>query len=124
MKRILMIVAAVLVATFAFAKIEIPKTLKIGEAAKKQPAVTFNHEQHATKLAKSCDVCHHKDKGLTAESAKKPEKCSACHLDPKDPKVPGMREMSLTKNPMHIRCIGCHKAEKKGPAVCTQCHRK
>ena len=124
MKRILMIVAAVLVATFAFAKIEVPKEVKIGEAARKQPAVTFNHEQHATKLAKSCDTCHHKDKGLTAASEKKPEKCSVCHLDPKDPKVPSMREMSLTKNPMHERCIGCHKTEKKGPTVCTQCHKK
>ena len=50
MKRILMMAAAVLVATFAFAKIEVPKEVKIGEAAKKQPAVTFNHGEHAAKL--------------------------------------------------------------------------
>jgi len=51
------------------------------------------------------------------------KKCSQCHLDPKD-KAPTMREMSLTKNPFHIRCIGCHKAQKKGPIVCTGCHVK
>jgi len=124
MKRILMTLATMFFAAFAFAKIEVPKTVKIDEAAKKQPAVTFNHEQHATKLAKSCDVCHHTEKGLTAASEKKPAKCSTCHLDPKAAKTPSMREMSLTKNPMHIRCIGCHKAEKKGPTVCTQCHKK
>ncbi len=124
MKKTILFVAAAFFAIFAFAKIEVPKTVKIGEAAKKQPAVTFDHEKHATKLVKSCDVCHHKEKGLTAASEKKPEKCSACHLDPKDPKVPNMREMSLTKNPFHEKCLACHKAEKKGPTTCTQCHKK
>lgn len=122
MKRVLMILTAFLFASFALAKVELPKSVTIG--AKKQPPVTFNHEKHATKLAKSCDVCHHTTKGLTAASDKKPEKCSACHMNPKDPKVPNMLDASLTRNPMHARCIGCHKAEKKGPTVCAQCHRK
>ena len=124
MKRILLILATMLIATIAFAKIEVPKEVKIGEAAKKQPAVTFNHGEHAAKLAKSCETCHHTAKGLTAASEKKPEKCSACHLDPKEAKVPSMREMSLTKNPFHMVCIKCHKDSKKGPTSCTQCHKK
>ena len=101
-----------------------PGTIKIDEAAKKQPAVTFDHSKHALTRAKSCDTCHHTQKGLKTDEGTKVVKCSTCHLDPKDAKVPSMREMSLAKNPFHIRCISCHKAEKKGPAACTGCHVK
>ena len=99
-----------------------PATTSIAAAAKKQAAVPFSHGKHAT-LAKSCDTCHHVNKGLTRETDKSVKKCSACHLDPKAG-VPSMREMSLQKNPMHVRCIGCHKEQKKGPTACTGCHVK
>jgi hypothetical protein len=104
---------------------QIPETIIINAAAKKQPPVPFTHAKHATTLAKTCDTCHHLQKNLTAEKVKdmKVVKCSTCHLDPKG-EVPSMREMSMTKNPFHIRCISCHKAEKKGPVVCTACHKK
>jgi hypothetical protein len=101
-----------------------PGTLKIDAAAKKQPAVTFSHEKHATTHVKSCDTCHHTQKGLKSDSGAKVVKCSTCHLDPKNPKIPSMREMSLTKNPFHTRCITCHKEQKKGPTTCTTCHKK
>lgn len=101
-----------------------PATIKIDAAAKKQPAVTFTHEKHATTLVKSCDTCHHTQKGLKSDKETKVAKCSTCHLDPKDPKVPSMRELSLTKNPLHVRCITCHKEQKKGPTACAQCHKK
>lgn len=117
-----------LILTFlaAAASAHYPGVLKIDEAAKKQPAVTFDHAKHGDTLAKSCDTCHHTQKGLTKAQTDKVDvkKCSSCHLDPKDAKMPGMREMSLTKNPFHIRCIACHKEQKKGPTVCTQCHKK
>jgi hypothetical protein len=99
-----------------------PATVKIDAAAKKQPAVSFPHEKHM-KLAKTCDVCHHTEKGLTADSKVEVKKCSTCHLDPKD-KAPSMREMSMTKNPFHMKCIACHKEQKKGPVACTACHKK
>lgn len=115
-----------LTATFAFA--HYPATIKIDEAAKKQPPVTFNHAKHGDTLVKSCDTCHHTQKGLTKEqnatNKVDVKKCSTCHLDPAKPTMPSMREMSMTKNPFHIRCIGCHKEQKKGPTVCTQCHVK
>lgn len=103
-----------------------PETVTIKAAQKKQPAVTFAHSQHSTKLAKSCDVCHHTQKGLTAAKATATNvvKCTVCHLDPKKSGVPSMREMSLTKNPFHIRCISCHKEQKKGPTACALCHKK
>lgn len=99
-----------------------PAKTAISAAAKKQPAVPFAHDKHIAR-AKSCDTCHHTDKGLTKDSDKDVKKCSTCHLDPKAG-VPSMREMSLTKNPFHIACIKCHKEQKKGPAACAGCHVK
>ncbi|MGN6184139.1 MAG: cytochrome c3 family protein [Thermoanaerobaculia bacterium] len=101
-----------------------PATIKINEAAKKQPAVNFSHEKHTKLVAGKCDTCHHTQKGLTTDKDTKVAKCSTCHLDPKNAKTPSMREMSLAKNPFHIRCIACHKEQKKGPVVCTGCHLK
>jgi hypothetical protein len=103
-----------------------PGKIKIDAAQKKQPAVAFDHATHGDKRAKDCGTCHHTQKTLTKALVDKMDvkKCQECHLDPKDPKIPSMREMSLTKNPMHIRCISCHKEQKKGPVVCTGCHKK
>lgn len=111
-------------ATAAFA--HYPTKLKIDAAAKKQPAVTFDHAKHGDTLAKSCGVCHHTQKDLIKAHTNTTDvkKCSECHLDPKVAKIPSMREMSPTKNPMHIRCIACHKEQKKGPVACTGCHVK
>ena len=110
-------------ATSAFA--HYPGKVKVDVAAKKQPPVTFDHAKHGDTLVKSCDTCHHTEKGLTKAQTDKVDvkKCSECHLEPQG-KVPSMREMSLTKNPMHIRCVGCHKEQKKGPQACTACHKK
>ncbi|MGA7616894.1 MAG: cytochrome c3 family protein [Thermoanaerobaculia bacterium] len=126
MRKLMSVAAAfafLLVTTLASAQQKAPDTVKIDAAAKKQPAVTFPHAQHE-KLVKTCDTCHHTNKGLTAANAKDVKKCSDCHLNPTDAKVPSMAEMSMTKNPFHIKCIGCHKAEKKGPAMCKDCHKK
>ena len=110
------------------ARAHYPESIKIDEAAKKQPPVVFPHAIHGDKLVAKCDTCHHTQKGLTKEQNATNKidvkKCSTCHLDPKDANVPSMREMALNKNPFHIRCISCHKEQKKGPTVCNQCHKK
>ncbi len=124
MRKILYLVLAIvacLTAAIAFAD-KIPATVTINAAAKKQAPVVFPHEKHTT-LVKTCDTCHHTNKGLTADSKVKVEKCSSCHLKAQG-KVSTMSDMSLTKNPMHIRCVGCHKTLKKGPVTCTACHKK
>jgi hypothetical protein len=120
-------VLTILIATALFA--HDPQTITIKAAQKKQPPVVFAHGKHSGTLVKQCDTCHHTQKGLTEKTATATSvvKCTVCHLDPKKPNIPSMREMSLTKNPFHIRCIGCHKtttAAKKGPTVCTGCHKK
>lgn len=102
-----------------------PEKVTLKAAVAKQGPVTFAHAKHA-QLIKTCDTCHHNHKGMTAENTKadtKVTKCTTCHLDPKD-KAGSMREMSLTKNPFHSLCLGCHKKDKKGPATCTGCHAK
>ncbi|MEA2488467.1 MAG: hypothetical protein QOH21_259 [Acidobacteriota bacterium] len=121
MKRLIVVLLVVFTAMAVFAD-RGPVKLVIKAAAKKQPPVTFAHEKHA-KLAKSCDTCHHTQKGLKSDT-EKVVKCTTCHLDPKKPNIPSMREMSMTKNPFHIRCISCHKAQKKGPTACAACHAK
>jgi len=116
-------ILSLFVATLAFG--HYPGKVKVDVAAKKQPPVTFDHAKHGDTLVKSCDTCHHTNKGLVKAHAEKTEvkKCSGCHLEAKG-KTPSMREMSLTKNPMHIRCVGCHKDNKKGPTACNGCHKK
>ena len=126
MRRIIFFFLIVLAATIALASF--PDKVKIDEAQSKQPAVTLDHAKHAEKLAKDCAVCHHTQKDLTKDAAVankvQVKKCAECHLNPAKADIPSAKEMSMTKNPYHIRCIGCHKEEKKGPTVCNQCHVK
>ena len=102
-----------------------PGKIKIDAAAKKQPPVLFDHAKHGDTLAKSCDTCHHTQKGLTKAQVEKVDvkKCSECHLKAQG-KMGTMADMIPAKNPMHVRCIGCDKEQKKGPTVCTKCHIK
>jgi hypothetical protein len=124
MQKIVLVVALLSLAP-AITLAHYPTTVKVDTAAKKQPPVPFNHGKHGDTLVKSCDTCHHTHKGLTKAQTDTVDvkKCSECHLEPKG-NVPSMREMSLTKNPLHIRCINCHKEGKKGPTACTGCHKK
>ena len=119
-KTLLVALMLVFIAVAVFAAV--PEKVVINAAAAKQPAVTFPHAKHVA-MGKACDTCHHTQKGLTADKAADVKKCSSCHLDAKAP-VPSMREMSMTKNPFHIKCINCHKESKKGPTVCKDCHVK
>ena len=116
-------VLSVFVAT-ALLAVTVPEKVTIEAAKSKQPAVTFDHAKHATTYARSCDTCHHNQKGLTKDTKEPVKKCTSCHLDTKGAVMPSAREMSMTKNPFHIRCAGCHKTEKKGPVACNGCHVK
>ncbi|MCX7894806.1 MAG: cytochrome c family protein [Thermoanaerobaculum sp.] len=111
-----------LVAAAAVAAVQLPETVTLDKAKNKQAPVVMSHKLHAEKIA--CDTCHHTQKGLTAQTATEVPTCASCHLDPAKPEVPSMREMSLTKNPLHKLCIDCHKKEAKGPTKCAECHKK
>ena len=101
-----------------------PAKITIDDAAKKQPAVTFDHAAHG-KLTK-CETCHHTQKGLDAKAATEVATCASCHLTPKEATTPKISEMSPTKNPYHIGCVKCHKDAKnpKAPVKCAECHKK
>lgn len=124
MKRtaVVLILTLLAVATVALAAQQPPEEVVIDAAADKQSAVTFPHADHLERVD-DCTTCHHTAEGLTLESDVKVETCSACHLDPEEG-VPGMREMSLKKNPFHMVCVDCHKTEEKGPTKCFDCHPK
>lgn len=130
MKKLAMVVLSVMVvmlfATGAFAvkANAAPAKITIDDAAKKQPAVTFDHAAHG-KLTK-CETCHHTQKGLTATATTEVATCASCHLNPEKAETPKISEMSMTKNPYHISCVKCHKDSKnaKAPTKCTECHKK
>jgi cytochrome c553 len=98
--------------------------ITIDDAAKKQPAVTFDHAAHG-KLTK-CETCHHTQKGLTDKSTDEVATCASCHTTPEKATTPKISEMSPTKNPYHIGCVKCHKESKnaKAPTKCAECHKK
>jgi hypothetical protein len=120
--RIAALMVLCLGVTLAFAH-HGPDKIVIDDAVAKQPAVPFDHGKHAQTLVKSCDTCHHTSKGLKTDEGTKVPSCASCHLEPKGA-VGSIREASLTKNPYHQLCIGCHKGEKKGPTLCKDCHKK
>ena len=98
-----------------------PKQVTLDKCKKKKPGVAFDHEAHSKKHKIKCDQCHkHKD------GKKKKGKCSdaKCHAGKAADKKPGCAEASLKKNPYHIKCVGCHKKNKKGPKKCKECHKK
>lgn len=122
--KILGVAAAALAVTFALsAAVKAPDEVVIDAAKDKRAAVTFPHAEHVENVD-SCVTCHHTSEGLTASSGQEVESCAACHLDPESADVPGMREMSLKKNPFHMTCIDCHKEQTKGPTKCDDCHPK
>lgn len=114
-------IAFMLAGVIAFAAV--PEKVTIKAAVAKQGPVTFDHAKHAATLVKTCETCHHNHKGLTKETKTEVKKCTACHLDTKGTIIT-MRDPTMTKNPFHVRCTGCHKTAKKGPVVCTGCHAK
>ena len=99
--------------------------ISIKGCQKKKPPVSFDHAAHVKLLkgAKSCEGCHHKVQGKPA----KDPACTSCHSKPQGAKLGTCADASLSKNPLHVNCIGCHKKElaagkTKAPTKCAQCH--
>ncbi len=83
-------------------------TIEIDVIRKNQPTVPFRHKSHKT-LA--CRMCHHED------ARGREQRCSGCHEEKADGKVAGLKEA------YHRKCIACHKKARRGPVVCTRCHK-
>ena len=88
----------------------------------RRPRAVFRHEEH-NELARieECNVCHHvydDNNRLVEDESSEDQRCSDCHQ-----LVASGRKPPLMKA-FHLNCKGCHKAEKKGPTMCGQCHVK
>jgi len=125
-------IIAVILTSSAFlvaAAAEMPQQVTLQGCGTKQPPVEFDHVKH-TERVPECATCHHTQADLTAANAEAVQTCNSCHKDPKDAKTPSCDQMSPTKNPYHIRCMGCHRdqvkkdASLKAPTKCTDCHKK
>jgi len=79
---------------FAFAAAAVDAPKAPVKMEAKQGTVTYDHSKHA---ALKCDTCH---KGAPGKIA------------------------GLNKDNGHKMCQECHKAEKKGPQKCADCHKK
>jgi cytochrome c553 len=97
--------------------------------------VYFDHKSHEMLVSSdpnwpfkaqrtaACSGCHHStnSKGVTQLVA-----CRACHLEegnPKNPKSSSDIVEITTDEAFHRNCIGCHRAEAKGPRLCSGCHK-
>jgi len=109
---------------------DVPETITIDGCMDTKTAVEFPHKAHFE--ITECVTCHHTSEGLTAENVGEMEvaTCGSCHIEPEEEGTPLCSEKSLKKNPYHIVCVTCHKAEKKenpdttAPKKCTACHPK
>lgn len=127
MKKVISIslVATLLVCAFAlsnlFAASKAPATLVLkapdGMKTKKTP-VNFPHGRHGDML-KDCTICHHTDSGSGDRTS-----CSAAGCHDKESKKEQMAYYKAFHGKNERSCVGCHKAKKKGPKSCKQCHPK
>ncbi|MBF0452992.1 MAG: tetrathionate reductase family octaheme c-type cytochrome [Candidatus Magnetomorum sp.] len=80
--------------------------------------VRFMHNKHMI-VSGDCTTCHHyrPEGNNTSETVR----CRACHQEAFHPDIP---ERTGLKAAYHLKCLGCHKAVKKGPVNCTGCHAK
>jgi hypothetical protein len=105
-----------------------PDKITIDQCKAKKPVVIFDHKKHFTENKIECVTCHHEQKDLKAGADVEVQKCATCHLKELKEKAQSCQEMSPTKNPFHVRCLGCHKEKKdndpKPPTKCDDCHKK
>ena len=85
----------------------------------KYEPVRFMHAKHAASLDENCAACHH----YRPADESKPETvpCRSCHkesFESKSTDRPGL------KGAYHLRCMGCHEKENKGPTDCQSCHQR
>ena len=144
MKKLLAVAAlctAMIFAATAFAGTEFVDSWKMENTKAfkkhKKSLVEFSHKKHAEDYKVDCGTCHHDDKGQPLKLAVRDDvkECTECHKPGKAPKkeVTKLKADKVAKKKlqneymygaMHSQCIDCHKAEKKGPTKCAECHPK
>jgi hypothetical protein len=91
-----------------------------GFEKKTRPPVAFFHDDHNDKAGiDDCTVCHHVyENGEKTEDMSVGMECSECHLSAPDAAATDLIRV------YHLQCGGCHMAQKVGPVMCGECHRK
>lgn len=94
-----------------------PVEIKFPGDKPKYGPMMFDHSKHA---GLKCEECHHK----LAES--KDMQCTSCHKDvsKENKKNPESFDSAFHAKASSHSCVGCHKAMKKGPTKCNDCHTK
>lgn len=80
-----------------------PEVTVIAECVAKQQPVKFNHKRHSRDRKIGCDICHHTDKSLKADSAVEVKKCVVCHSQPGTRDMPGCSEAGMKRNLYHTK---------------------
>lgn len=133
MRKLLVSLAALVfvagTAVYAATAKDAPEKITIKDCQAKKAAVEFPHKMHIDNGV-ACSKCHHNQADLKAGGTEEVKTCASCHVTPEKAETPKCAEMSGTKNPFHITCVGCHKeevakkADSKAPTKCDQCHPK
>lgn len=81
-------------------------------------ALLFATAAVAVDAPKGPVVLEAKQGNVTFNHSKHSQKCDQCHQG-----TPG-KIGKMEKDAAHKMCQECHKAEKKGPQKCAECHKK
>lgn len=81
-------------------------------------AVLFATAAFAVDAPKGPITLEAKQGNVTFNHSKHTAKCETCHQG-----TPG-KIGKMEKDAAHKMCQECHKAEKKGPTKCAECHKK
>ena len=97
-----------------------PDETTIDDCVDRRAAVEFPHKLHFDSM--ECSNCHHTQEDLSLETSDQAKACGSCHTEPEKPDTPACSQLSMKKNPFHIRCVACHKERAEGPTKCNECH--
>ncbi len=79
------------------------------------PAYPFKAEKSAT-----CSGCHHT---VSATGVIQLWSCRSCHGYEGVAQPVPVRSKMFADDAFHGTCISCHRAQKKGPVLCSGCHK-
>jgi len=86
-----------------------------------RPGVAFFHDEHnENAVIEECNVCHHmfeNGKRLDDDDSIGME-CSECHYSEAEGSISDLIRV------YHLQCSVCHQAQKIGPVLCGECHRR
>lgn len=119
--RLLPIPLILMVGTLSMGQEDIESVNDSAFLEKRRPPVSFAHDDHNEKAAiEDCHTCHHvyEDGKKIEDDSSEGMECSECHVNDKE-------KITIELSGVyHKQCKGCHMAQKAGPVLCSECHKK